>query len=117
MRPELEAALAREGAMPPDRAGPTFREPWHAQAFALVVELNGQGHFTWPEWAATLGAVLRDPPAEVDAEDAYYLAWLTALERLSIEKGLVNEPERRAREAAWDHAARTTPHGAHITLR
>lgn len=116
MRPEIRAALARTGALPPDRLGPTFREPWHAQAFALAVALSGKGHFTWPEWAERLAATLRRPPASDDPEDAYYLAWLVTLERLGIEKGLISEPERRARETAWNEAARTTPHGQPITL-
>jgi nitrile hydratase accessory protein len=116
MRPDLRALLARADALPPDRQGPTFRVPWHAQAFALAVALNGAGHFSWPEWAETLAATLRDPPAGDDAEDAYYLAWLATLERLAIEKGLISDPERQAREAAWDQAARSTPHGRPITL-
>lgn len=116
MRPDIRGELARSDVLPPDRQGPTFREPWHAQAFALAVALNGKGYFTWPEWAERLAATLRDPPASDDAEDAYYQAWLGTLERLGIEKGLISEPERRAREAAWKQAARSTPHGQPIRL-
>ena len=116
MRPDIRSVLARTDALPPDRQGPTFREPWHAQAFALAVALNGNGYFTWPEWAERLAATLRGPPASDDAEDAYYLAWLGTLEQLGIAKGLISEPERRTREADWDQAARSTPHGQPITL-
>lgn len=116
MRADIRAALAATGALPPDRPGPVFREPWHAKAFALAVALDARGHITWPEWAATLAATLREAPASDDPEDAYYLAWLLALERLGIAKGLISEPERRAREAAWAQAARDTPHGQPITL-
>jgi nitrile hydratase accessory protein len=111
MRPDIRAVLAGADALPPDRQGPTFREPWHAQAFALAVALNGGGHFTWPEWAERLAATLREPPESDDAEEAYYLAWLATLEQLAIEKGLISEPERRAREAA-----RSTPQGRPITF-
>ena len=90
MRPDIRAALARAAALPPDRQGAVFREPWHARAFALAVALHGQGHFTWPEWAAALATRLREPPASDDPEAAYYLAWLDTLERLGSEKGLLD---------------------------
>ena len=41
---------------PRDAAGPVFKEPWEAQAFALTLELYEAGYFTWREWAETLGA-------------------------------------------------------------
>ena len=42
--------------LPLDADGPVFREPWEAQAFAMTLSLHQRGLFTWPEWAATLGA-------------------------------------------------------------
>ena len=42
-------------ALPRDEAGPVFREPWEARAFAIVLRLHEAGHFTWPEWAERLG--------------------------------------------------------------
>jgi hypothetical protein len=45
--------------IPCDARGPVFAEPWEAQAFALAVQLSGQGHFTWTEWAAALSDELR----------------------------------------------------------
>lgn len=83
--PELDAALAGHAVLPPDRPGPVFREPWHAEAFAMALALHEQGHFTWAEWARALGCALAEGPAAGDPEDAYYAAWLTALERLLAE--------------------------------
>jgi nitrile hydratase accessory protein len=114
--PELDAALARHDALPPDRPGPVFREPWHAQAFAMTVALHERGRFTWGEWAEALSRALAGQAAGDDAEDAYYRAWLDALETLLAAKGLVGEAERAARQDAWDAAARATPHGQPITL-
>ena len=41
---------------------PVFAEPWHAQLVALTVQLNEDGHFSWPDWAArfarTLGTLI-----------------------------------------------------------
>ncbi|MCC2656378.1 MAG: nitrile hydratase accessory protein [Panacagrimonas sp.] len=43
-------------SIPRDLEGPVFREPWEAQAFALVVQLHREGVFTWTEWADALSA-------------------------------------------------------------
>ena len=118
MRPlELDAALARHDVLPPDRPGPVFREPWHAQAFAMTVALHERGRFTWGEWAEALAGALAGPAGGEDPEDGYYKAWLCALETLLAAKGLVGEAERLARRDAWDAAARATPHGQPITLQ
>jgi nitrile hydratase accessory protein len=103
--------LSDSQELPKDADGPVFAEPWEAQAFAMAVQLNEAGLFTWGEWAATLGAELR-----VEPERPYYQCWLAALERLVEAKGLVSGSERLARIDAWDRAARATPHGQPILL-
>ena len=98
-------------SLPRDVSGPVFAEPWEAQAFAMAVRLHEAGVFTWPEWAETLGAEIRAAP-----DRGYYDSWLAALERLVEAKGLVSAGERLDRIAAWDEAARATPHGQPIDL-
>lgn len=115
-RPEIAAALAELPALPRDADGPVFAEPWHAQAFAMAVELNARGVFAWSEWAETLGAEITRTGPDATGDDAYYSAWLKALETILDRKGLVPEAERANRESAWDRAARATPHGQPIEL-
>jgi nitrile hydratase accessory protein len=105
-------------ALPRDEAGPVFREPWEAQAFAMAVELHAAGHFTWPEWAARLAAEIQRAQAAGDPDlgTTYYEHWLAALEGLVAEKGLVAASELSQRKAEWDAAARATPHGKPIAL-
>ena len=104
---------------PGDEAGPVFREPWEAQAFALAVELSAAGHFTWNEWAETLGAEIKAAQAAGDPDlgDTYYRHWLAALERLTAEKGLVVPGDMRSRRDAWEQAYRDTPHGRPVELK
>lgn len=82
----------------------------------MTVALHERGRFTWGEWAAVLARELAGQAAAEDAEDAYYRAWLGALETLLAAKGLIGEAERLTRQDAWDAAARATPHGKPITL-
>ena len=92
-RPELDAAPG----IPRDAEGPVFREPWEAQAFAMAVELNQRGVFTWTEWAAALAAEIKAAQAagDPDSGETYYRHWLAALEKLVGAEG-AGRP-RRAR--------------------
>jgi nitrile hydratase accessory protein len=124
MAAPIDAAAARRvseavPSIPCDAEGPVFREPWEAQAFAMALTLHDKGLFTWPEWAATLGAEIKRAQAagDPDTGETYYHHWLATLERLVAAKG-VTTPEALARyHDAWDHAADRTPHGQPIELR
>ncbi len=85
--------------IPVDEAGPVFREPWEAQAFALVVALHQAGHFTWTEWVATISAEIRQAQADGDPDlgQTYYRHWLAALETITVDKRLAHETDLRLR--------------------
>ncbi len=112
-------ALASVPDIPRDAAGPVFREPWEAQAFALAVALQERGLFTWREWAAALGEeiVRAQAAGDPDTGTTYYRHWLAALERLVAEKGAADATTLARYRDAWGHAARRTPHGVGIELR
>jgi nitrile hydratase accessory protein len=84
----------------------------------MAVKLHEAGHFTWTEWAARLAAEIAAAGARGEDDDGsrYYLHWLSALEKLVAEKGLVTARDLAARKDAWDRAARETPHGKPIEL-
>ncbi len=104
--------------LPRDEGGPVFAEPWQAQAFALAVKLSELGHFTWNEWAATLGNELNADAARGEADDGsrYYHCWLAALERLVVAKQLSDPATLSERKEAWAEAYRHTPHGKPVEL-
>jgi nitrile hydratase accessory protein len=110
--------MAAVPSIPRDADGPVFREPWEAQAFALAVSLHRAGLFTWPEWAAALAAEIRAAQAagDPDTGETYYRHWLAAIERLVMDKGVADRGRLDATRAAWDRAARATPHGQPILL-
>ena len=108
--------LGAVDTIPRDSEGPVFREPWEAQAFAITVELNARGLFTWDEWARTLGSVIADDGGRTSARD-YYLLWLAALERIVGEAGEISADDLARHKQAWADAAARTPHGQPIELR
>jgi len=105
--------------IPRDDDGPVFREPWEAQAFAMMLALHDRGLFTWPEWSAALADEIRRAQAagDPDTGETYYRHWLAALERLVAEKGVANRDMLARYRDAWDHAADRTPHGKPIELK
>jgi nitrile hydratase accessory protein len=97
---------------------PVFEEPWEARAFAIAVALHERGVYTWPEWAAALGARIATSERLGDVDgDRYYHNWLGALEDILIAKRLASAGETARWRAAWRQAANRTPHGAPIELQ
>ena len=120
----IDPAAARRATdtvpgIPCDAEGPVFREPWEAQAFAMTLALHSRGLFTWPEWAATLGAEIKRAhvAGDPDTGETYYRHWLAALERIVAETGVTDAETLARYHDAWDHAADRTPHGTPIELR
>ncbi len=111
--------LAALPPLPRDDDGPVFDEPWQAQAFALAVKLSEQGHFSWKTWARTLAEELADAAARGEPDDGsrYYHHWVSALERLVVERGLSDSSALDQRKEAWADAYRHTPHGQPVELR
>ncbi len=116
MTPEMRAALPD---LARDDAGPVFKAPWEAQAFAMVLALHERGMFGWTQWARTLGEVIAEAKERGDPDTGkdYYRHWLTALERMVTRSGLVTASALAARREQWACAARETPHGQPIVLR
>jgi nitrile hydratase accessory protein len=100
-------------------AGPVFREPWEAQAFALAVSLRERGVFSAAEWADALGKEIKRAQAagDPDTGETYYHHWLAALERLVAAKGLADTRTLARTRDAWKRAGERTPHGTPIELR
>ncbi len=114
-----DPGVAALPSLPRDGDGPVFREPWEAQAFAMAVALHERGVFTWKEWAAALGDEIKRAQAEGDPDtgETYYRHWLRTLERIVAEKGLAKPGTLVSLRAAWDRAAKATPHGTPIVLK
>jgi nitrile hydratase accessory protein len=116
---EIARAAAEIAPIPRgDDGEPVFREPWEAQAFAMTLALYERGLFTWPEWAGALSAVIKRGQAAGDCDDGstYYQHWLSAVEQLVSDKGIVTEQALAKRRDAWDRAAHATQHGQPILL-
>src|SRR5215470_10049976 len=105
--------------IPRDAAGPVFRAPWEAHAFAMALALYEKGLFAWSEWAAMLGEEIKKAQAagDPDTGETYYHHWLATLERMVAEKGVTSAEALAQHCEAWEHAMHRTPHGKPIELK
>jgi len=123
-KPTIEPEAARRAAeavpgIPRDAAGPVFRAPWEAHAFAMALALHQKGLFAWTEWAAMLGEEIKKAQAagDPDTGETYYHHWLATLERMVAEKGATSAQALAQHYQAWERAMHRTPHGKPIELK
>jgi nitrile hydratase accessory protein len=96
-----------------------FDEPWQAQAFAITVELNRQGYFSWRDWVEVFSKEIQAHPATLEEgpTTGYYRQWLAALETIMAEHGISQPSEIETVQERWRSAYLHTPHGRPIELR
>jgi nitrile hydratase accessory protein len=91
--------IAREIAEPagaplPRKNGElVFEAPWEGRAFGLAVALNQAGYYPWDSFRDRL-------VEQIDPQRAYYESWLSALERVVLQQGLVSPAELAERTEA-----------------
>lgn len=98
---------------PPRRDGKLrFAQDWERQAFGVALALSRSGHFDWEDFRQQLiGAIgeWEQSHALNDSSWDYYERWLTALERLVLEKQLVKPDELAALMPRECHSADRAP--------
>ncbi len=74
--------------MPVEEGEPVFTAPWQAKTFAMAVQLNESGVFTWVEWADELSRHIAEfeKSSSIVDSDQYYTLWHDALEALVTRK-------------------------------
>ena len=98
--------------------GMVFEQPWHAQLFALTVQLNCDGCFVWSYWTKIFAATLktRGLSKSLNGGDDYFEAWLDAFEQLLCQLDLTEEAHVKTMRQAWAQAYLVTPHGHPVKL-
>ncbi|HZU15901.1 MAG TPA: nitrile hydratase accessory protein [Candidatus Dormibacteraeota bacterium] len=98
IRPEI-ANMEGAAALPRKNGELVFEAPWQGRAFGLAVGLHQRGGYDWEDFRQRLIAQIQASRCEPGGP-GYYEHWLAALERLVLERGLVDraEFERRVQE-------------------
>jgi nitrile hydratase accessory protein len=100
----LAAVLDVDGPAAPPRSNGelVFAEPWESRAFGLALALHAGGAFDWEDFRRQLIRAVSDWEREHDDGEcwSYYRCWLTALERVLVEMGVVGPGELERRAAA-----------------
>lgn len=91
MKPSIDPAVnAMPGAaaMPRRNGELVFEAPWQGRAFGLALGLVQQLGLEWKDFQAHLIAEIAAHP-----DAPYYDSWVTAIERLAVERGCVSDAE------------------------
>lgn len=93
----------------PGDDAPTFDAPWQARAFALAVALT-DGHagdtLTWQEFQSSLVQEVNSGREDGEPETVYYRQWLTALEQLLVDRGILDSGDLAVRVEAFEKGNR-----------
>ena len=87
-------------ALPRANGELVFAAPWEGRAFGVAVALSDQGVYPWRAFRDLLVAEIAAADA-ADVPTGYYERWLAALEKLSIQQGLITPAEIDARTAEY----------------
>lgn len=83
----------------------------------MAVALNERGVFAWSEWSEILGPQVAKATAHDSSDpEAYWQAWLAALEEILGRKSVASRTALLDLKEAWREAAEHTPHGQPIEL-
>ena len=89
------ASLDGTEALPRKNGELVFRAPWEGRAFGLAVVLNEKGAYPWNDFRTRLVE-----PFASGCPD-YYENWLSALEALLLDRGLVTRADIHRRVAEY----------------
>ena len=86
------ANMDEQLALPRKNGELVFEAPWEARAFGLAVALNENGLFPWRDFSQGLATEIATAEQK-GISSSYYERWLTSLEKLVIDKGLMTREE------------------------
>ena len=80
------SGMGGEAALPRKNGELVFEMPWESRAFGLAVSLSDAGVVEWPEFRKALVTAIKVSERDKDGR-SYYQQWLSALEKVALEKG------------------------------
>lgn len=94
------ANMAEDIALPRKNGELVFEAPWEGRVFGMTVALNESGEYEWSEFVRMLAAEI-SAADQSDDSSTYYERWLESLEKLLLDKGILEAKELEARAAEY----------------
>lgn len=98
---DSQIANMKEGISLPRKNGElVFDAPWEGRAFGMAVALNENGEYEWSEFQRLLASEISDAEKSNDPS-TYYERWLASLEKLLLDKGMLEAKELEVRTSEY----------------
>ncbi len=81
-----------------------FDAPWEGRAFGIAVALRDGGFYQWSDFRDRLIAEVARAQERLPSS-TYYEQWLTALESLAVQRGLITAEELNQRTDEFESSA------------
>ncbi len=99
--PDKQIANMGEGIALPRKNGElVFEAPWEGRAFGMAVILNEASEYEWNEFQSMLASEIADAEQSNDPS-TYYEHWLASLEKLLLDKGMLEAKELEVRTSEY----------------
>ncbi len=99
--PDNQIANMEEGIALPRKNGElVFEAPWEGRAFGMAVALNEIGEYEWSEFQSMLVSEISEAERSNDSS-TYYERWLASLEKLLLDKGMLEAKELEVRTTEY----------------
>ena len=88
-------------ALPRSNGELIFSEPWEGRVFGMTITLHREGTYPWEEFQTRLITEINPADCQSGPTQDYYEHWLTAFEKLLLDKGTISSEEYKRRIAEF----------------
>lgn len=100
------ADMTGEAALPRANGELVFEDPWQGRVFGIAVSLHEAGRYDWASFQERLTEEIRRQGDDDRTASDYYRHWLAALERLLVDRNLIDADELAERVSEYRHGER-----------
>lgn len=95
------ANMQGEVTLPRKNGELVFHKPWEGRAFGMALALHDDGMYPWDEFRDRLIAEINSTDCKSGPTSDYYEHWLTAFEKLLLEKRIMTREDFESRKAEF----------------
>jgi len=113
---QLISNMDGHAALPRKNGELVFQSPWESKTFGMAIALHKNGLYDWEDFRNLLIQKIKEwqsKPTANRREWNYYERWISALEELLVNKGIITRKELAQRTFEFETGLRDEGHHSH----